>query len=391
MGLEQPFIVKAASHPSRYENIEIVHNPELPNQNATCPCVPPVPETGQLSLPGSSVAEKSASRSTPGFPTAISQQESPSGSGDQPGPESFVSFREPRCGGSSKRDFTMAVDSPAAQAHAISNIGRLPDELSIEIVRLLDAKPPSQLKIIDEPSVELTCSTSRPLKALSCVSRKWRQLVLPVLFKYARLTLDIDEVESKAFTYLGNKKYYRGLLFSLAAVRNFRDFFRREQLGNWEKCSLDILRPFPVDGALPKRPPMQPPFPGIESLVIHSPVQIPEPELRIYNTRASLFNVVSIWQALFDIANPLSLTILAHPNILAFLLGVEPSSGRGNSFDMPLHIFNCTLLPSYRDGLFHHFLQVVTKGYEYSSGCILEVRMSHPTALPVLVLTTFRS
>ncbi|TKA59970.1 hypothetical protein B0A55_13507, partial [Friedmanniomyces simplex] len=71
-----------------------------------------------------------------------------------------------------------------------SPIARLPEEILLHILTYLDNEPPSLLNLREEPSLQLLSSDVQPLKHTASVSRQWRRLVLPLLFKYARLHLD---------------------------------------------------------------------------------------------------------------------------------------------------------------------------------------------------------
>lgn len=66
----------------------------------------------------------------------------------------------------------------------------LPEELQLRILEDLDARPPSELKARQEPSLNLTTSSEHPLKNVSCVSKHWRRIVLPLLFARAHLRVD---------------------------------------------------------------------------------------------------------------------------------------------------------------------------------------------------------
>lgn len=77
-----------------------------------------------------------------------------------------------------------------------ASLTTLPEELQLEILEhLASAGAPSERKARHEPSLELTMSANRPLKNLSCVSKHWRRISLPTLFRYARLRL-FDTVEA---------------------------------------------------------------------------------------------------------------------------------------------------------------------------------------------------
>ena len=69
-------------------------------------------------------------------------------------------------------------------------IDDLPEELQLHIFGFLDFLPPSQLNARQEPSLDLTASEQHALKDISRVSKRWRRIVLSLLFKHARLRLD---------------------------------------------------------------------------------------------------------------------------------------------------------------------------------------------------------
>lgn len=71
------------------------------------------------------------------------------------------------------------------------NVNSLPNELISHIFSFLDVAPPSAstTELLDEPHFNLTCSQEAPLKASSRVSKLWRGLSLPFLFKHAQFEL----------------------------------------------------------------------------------------------------------------------------------------------------------------------------------------------------------
>lgn len=69
---------------------------------------------------------------------------------------------------------------------------KLPEELQLHIFEFLDSRPLSEVNARQEPSLALTTSTHHDLKNASYISRRWRRIVLPLLFKHARLRLDVD-------------------------------------------------------------------------------------------------------------------------------------------------------------------------------------------------------
>jgi hypothetical protein len=72
----------------------------------------------------------------------------------------------------------------------MANLNSLPEELQLLIIDFLDSPAPSSSRLRREPSLALTDSETRTLKYISLLSRRWRILVSPTLFKYARLRLD---------------------------------------------------------------------------------------------------------------------------------------------------------------------------------------------------------
>lgn len=72
----------------------------------------------------------------------------------------------------------------------MTNLNSLPEELQLLILEFLNSPPPSSSRLRQEPSLTLTDNEDRTLKHISLVSKRWRRLVLPTLFKYARLRLD---------------------------------------------------------------------------------------------------------------------------------------------------------------------------------------------------------
>lgn len=72
-----------------------------------------------------------------------------------------------------------------------SSISDLPEELLVNVFEYLLSAAPSEVKLRHEPSLELTSSGRHTLKSASCVSKRWRRVVLPLLFQYTCLRLDI--------------------------------------------------------------------------------------------------------------------------------------------------------------------------------------------------------
>lgn len=67
---------------------------------------------------------------------------------------------------------------------------RLPEELQLRILEHLDSRPPSELKARQEPNLNLISSEEAALKNASCLSKRWRRIALPFLFRHACLQVD---------------------------------------------------------------------------------------------------------------------------------------------------------------------------------------------------------
>jgi hypothetical protein len=72
----------------------------------------------------------------------------------------------------------------------MASLDSLPEELQLLVLEFIDTPPPSSGRLRHEPCLTLTDSEDQTLKCISLVSKRWRRLVLPTLFKYARLRLD---------------------------------------------------------------------------------------------------------------------------------------------------------------------------------------------------------
>ena len=73
---------------------------------------------------------------------------------------------------------------------AAPSLQNLPEELLLQVFECLDSVPPSGLKSRQEPRLSLTDACQSPLKCVSSVSKRWRRVVLPMLFQHTRIRLD---------------------------------------------------------------------------------------------------------------------------------------------------------------------------------------------------------
>ncbi|KAL2152747.1 hypothetical protein VTH82DRAFT_5932 [Thermothelomyces myriococcoides] len=62
--------------------------------------------------------------------------------------------------------------------------GELPPELLCQVFDELDHAPPSEHRLKDEPGPNMLRDSNCPLQTASLVSKKWRAVVLPLLFRH---------------------------------------------------------------------------------------------------------------------------------------------------------------------------------------------------------------
>lgn len=117
------------------------------------------------------------------------------------------------------------VDTPRSSETSCQSIPHitiesLPNELLLNIFRFLDGPHPSasDSMLYDEPSFDIIHSDVINLKTISEVSKRWREAVLPLLFKH--LCLTIPKTKSKDANKLAIE------------IKEFFDFILRHQLRN---------------------------------------------------------------------------------------------------------------------------------------------------------------
>ncbi|KAF2678615.1 hypothetical protein K458DRAFT_137620 [Lentithecium fluviatile CBS 122367] len=239
----------------------------------------------------------------------------------------------------------------------------LPNELLTQIASHLDSSPPSINKFAHEPSSYLTCSDETPLKNLSQTSWHWRKIVLPILFRYSRISLDkdpqwvpidariLDNMQSQ-LTKLSNHElsvYQRmrskfkssstfaydetfdDLLINLCRIEEGDEFLKGVPHILWfphlPSKAFSEFSAFVREYALKHH---------IRSIVIHTDKEY---ELRHVNTAdAHLAKAVAdIWSQIFLCLDPKRVVVAAPPATLAGLLDVQMLSSDVWAFDMKMH------------------------------------------------------
>ena len=99
-------------------------------------------------------------------------------------------------------------DREHSMASSSVTIEVLPPELISHIFAYLDGPAPSDLRLRNQPSPSMLSTTDAPLKSASCVCKRWRAIVLPLLFRHVlwafdRWDLVFPEAGSSSFNVAG--------------------------------------------------------------------------------------------------------------------------------------------------------------------------------------------
>jgi hypothetical protein len=183
-----------------------------------------------------------------------------------------------------------ALDVSTLQAHdnlsPPATIQTIPNEILVHIFGFLDGPHPSTLALLDEPTFEVTQAGVADLKAVSLVSKQWRQAILPVLFRHARLVVAKSAGVRPALK---------------QEIQPFIDFTRRGSLYQ-VITSLTLV---------------------VEDKKVERPYR--------------LNNIGTFWEALFDTIDPAELLIVAPVEALGALTSCNIYMEDAWAFDSPCH------------------------------------------------------
>jgi hypothetical protein len=186
---------------------------------------------------------------------------------------------------------------------AVAAAGTLPTELLCLIFSFLDGPPPSDDRLHEQPRRDMLRASRCLLKNVSRVSKRWRAVVLPTLFRHVVWSLDwlelqdpdlVDELPLLAFlrtSGLGRHVQSFAIIVSHTTLPSKQ---RSETPGSSSASS--SARRFAVSGAA------------------WTPPGILDPSFAIYNEDYNW-----LWNALFKLVDPLRFTIIASPQTLARL------------------------------------------------------------------------
>ncbi|KAI1422911.1 hypothetical protein F5Y12DRAFT_759905 [Xylaria sp. FL1777] len=174
----------------------------------------------------------------------------------------------------------------------------VPPEILLHIFKYIDGPAPSDVRLHDEPSIDLLANKAgRPtpyLKTASLVSRFWRSLIMPRLFRHI----------------LWKPRVYSLSAFTLNPLPLLRFLTENHLAHNVMTFTLaiDFYDPVPIFDQV---------APRIRSV-----------------------DLEWLWDQLFSVIDPLRFTILARPTTLASLLSCMLYLNDAGSFDIPYHILS---------------------------------------------------
>jgi hypothetical protein len=191
-----------------------------------------------------------------------------------------------------------------SEVQAPGPINTLPNEILSHILSYLDAPRDLSAGLLDEPRFDLTQSKVSNLKAASCVSKQWRQVVFPMLFKHPQFVEDQD---------------YQPMLDG--QIKPFLEFARSNSLDT-------IIESF--------------------TLVVKN--------AKVYTKgKNSPDPFSSFWMTLFDLLDPPELLIIAPVEALAKLTACHILRGDAWNFDCPCRKFHLEANLFSSSYLFHYF------------------------------------
>ncbi|KAI8630039.1 hypothetical protein F5Y19DRAFT_464305 [Xylariaceae sp. FL1651] len=184
---------------------------------------------------------------------------------------------------------------------------RVPPEILLHVFGFLDGPAPSEMRLHDQPSLDLLTIKSdcaRPLKAASLVSRAWRSLALPCLFRHVLWKPSITSLS--AFTL----------------------------------NPMPLLR-FLVENCLNR---------GVTTFTLL--IEFADPVATDYQVTPKIrtADLEWLWDRLFSVIDPLRFTIIARPTTLAALLSRMLFLDDAWSFDIPYHILSLARTTRDRTG-----------------------------------------
>ncbi|TPX06733.1 uncharacterized protein E0L32_002229 [Thyridium curvatum] len=228
--------------------------------------------------------------------------------------------------------------SPDVPAPAVADIeAKLPPEVMSQIFSHLDSPAPSDLRLGDLPKGSMFESSPTPLKQVSLVCKRWRKIVLPVLFRKAIWHLDRWElllVEPKpdhvaAIPMLAWLRHADLGRYVLSWTMVVGDSYGGQYSLRMRDGASSTVHTGSLSN-LPERPlPM-----GSEGFL---------PDTATYAENNNW-----LWDAVFSVVDPLRFTIVASPRMLTSLMSRMLFLGDSWGFQVPYHILSLSREESTR-------------------------------------------
>jgi hypothetical protein len=180
---------------------------------------------------------------------------------------------------------------------ALNNtINDLPNELLTHIISFLDVPGPSISHLHDQPSSDLLCLDSRRtcLKNTSLVSKLWRVVSVPLLFRHLVWRLDAWDLA----------KLYKGLQMDVQPPP--LQFLLDRNLGRERVDTFAVV----FDDLDERKGSYSHIMVRFESLDLHRP----------HDAYAHCRNYDWFWESIFAVVDPLRFTVIGSPRMLATLL-----------------------------------------------------------------------
>ncbi|KXX76613.1 hypothetical protein MMYC01_208449 [Madurella mycetomatis] len=206
----------------------------------------------------------------------------------------------------------------------------LPPELLVQIFGLLDGPAPSDARFHDQPEIDMLKTSKTPLKDISLVSKRWRAIVLPVLFRNVVWTLDrwelplaapgeaadpVEAIPILAFLRANDLGRYVAS-FTMLVSNKMQPATRRAE----SRPALGLLSGSSME--------MRAPWADLRLDMLARSSQYPT------SNSAAAYNEDNnwVWDMLFGLMDPLRFSIIASPQMLASLLSCMLFLGDADSF-----------------------------------------------------------
>ncbi|KAJ3938407.1 uncharacterized protein N0V96_011656 [Colletotrichum fioriniae] len=192
-----------------------------------------------------------------------------------------------------------------------TSVNDLPNEILSQIFSHLDRPAPSDSKLHDQPSSFMLQNLffDRDLKTTSLVCKRWRGAVLPLLFRHVVWTFDRFELPLMEET--GNP----------ASAIDFLSFLRANKLTNY----VNTLSMFVEDA-----------MGGVSDGTSSATLM----ETGFANKASYSEDYNWLWATIFEYIDPIRLTMVASPRVLARMLSRMLFLGDAWNFSMPQHVLS---------------------------------------------------